>query len=295
MNVRFKKIIFLTFSLLTLSMPLSFSCDIHGKTGFMPKNDLYISKHSFVTNGMTEEKFHSIINRVFEAYDPIIKEKGGRFSIVSRWDDGEVNAYAYRSGSMWVVNMFGGLARHPVVTDDALMLVVCHETGHHLGGAPKYAGVDWCSNEGQADYFGALKCMKRVLQNDNNVDVVSRMQIDEEVVKKCELIYKSTSEVALCKRTSMAGKSLALLLASIGDNNPNISFNTPDKKITKETEDTHPASQCRLDTFFNGSLCDKSFTEDLSETDPISGTCVKRDGYVDGIRPLCWYRPGAGE
>jgi hypothetical protein len=38
--------------------------------------------------------------------------------------------------------MFGGLARHELVTDDGFMMVVCHETGHHLGGAPRYNGTE---------------------------------------------------------------------------------------------------------------------------------------------------------
>jgi hypothetical protein len=92
----------------------------------------------------------------------------------------------------------------------------------------------------------------------------------------------------------MAGKSLGQLLGSLGGDKA-ISFTTPDKKIVKSTNDNHPAAQCRLDTYFSGSLCDKSFTEDVSETSPIPGTCIKRDGYKVGPRPLCWYKPGAGE
>lgn len=272
----------------------SFACDIHGKSGFMPKNNLYIPTNSFLANDMSEEKFNSIIGRVINFYAPIIKEKGGVFSAVNRWDDGTVNAYAFQSGNRWVINMFGGLARHPLVTEDGLMLVACHETGHHLGGAPKYAEIFWSTNEGQADYFAALKCMRRVLENDDNITAISKMQIDQEVIDKCELVYKAANEVALCKRIAMAGKSVAQLVSSIGDNSK-IAFNTPDKKVTKETEDWHPDPQCRLDTFFSASLCDKSASEEVSETDPVPGTCVKKDGYTIGVRPLCWYRPGTGE
>jgi hypothetical protein len=39
-------------------------------TGFMPKNNLSISIHDKNTNGMTHEKFETIIKRVFAAYSP---------------------------------------------------------------------------------------------------------------------------------------------------------------------------------------------------------------------------------
>ncbi len=284
-------------SALSLSMSLSaaFACDIQGKTGFAPENNMKISKFDKNTNGMTQERFEAIIKRVSDVYAPIVQSKGATLDMINNWDDDTVNAYANRDGDVWHVSMFGGLARHPLTTDDGFMLVVCHETGHHLGGAPKYGGgSDWAANEGQADYFGTLKCMKRVLEKDDNISVVSKMTIDAEVTKQCSMVYKNDAEVALCQRTAMAGKSLGMLLASLG-NEGKVSFTTPDKKIVKRTNDAHPAGQCRLDTYFNGGLCDKSFSEDVSETSPIPGTCIKRDGYKVGPRPLCWYKPGAGE
>jgi hypothetical protein len=279
----------------TLSFSSTFACDIHGKTGFMPENNLKIGVHDKGTNGMTEEKFNAIIDRVAAVYAPIIQSKGATLDMIKNWDDGTVNAYAHRDGDVWHVSMFGGLARHQLTTDDGFMLVVCHETGHHLGGAPKYGGgTDWASNEGQADYFGTLKCMKRVLENDDNVGIVSKMQIDAEATKQCQAVYKNANEVALCQRIAMAGKSLGMLLGDLGGNSK-VNFNTPDKKVVRRTNDAHPAAQCRLDTYFSGGLCDKSYTEDVSEDSPIPGTCIKRDGYKVGTRPLCWYKPGAGE
>lgn len=282
---------------MSLSFSQVFACDINGKSGFMPENNLYISKDDKASNGMTKEKFEAIVNRVYLAYAPIVKKvHKAKLKMINNWDDGTVNAFANRSFGTWKVNMFGGLARHQYVTEDGFMLVVCHETGHHLGGAPKYGGTgsDWASNEGQADYFGALKCMRRVLEKDDNQAIVAKMEIDQEAVTKCESIYKSANDVALCKRVSMAGKSLAKLLGSLGGDS-NVAFNTPDKRVVAKTNDAHPAAQCRMDTYFSGSLCDKSFTEDVSSKNPIDGTCIKKDGYSEGVRPLCWYKPGDGE
>ena len=290
-----KKGILITATSFVLSMSQTFACDIHGKTGFAPKNNLNISMFDKETNGMTEEKFHAIVKRVSDLYAPIVESKGATLNMVNDWEDGTVNAYADQAGKVWSVHMFGGLARHSLVTDDGFMGVVCHETGHHLGGAPKYGGgSDWASNEGQADYFATLKCLRRVLENDDNIAIVAKMNIDAEAVAKCDLVYKSASEVALCQRVAMAGKSLASLLGSLGGNK-NVSFTTPDKKVVKRTNDNHPQAQCRLDTYFSGTLCDKAISEEVSSTDPIPGTCIKKDGYTVGTRPLCWYKPGSRE
>jgi hypothetical protein len=283
-------------TLTVLAVSQAFSCDIEGKTGFAPENNVRISQWDKATNGMTEEKFLAIVARVSDLYAPIVKEKGGKLQMNNNWSDDTVNAYAQRTGNTWTVNMFGGLARHPLVTDDGFMGVVCHELGHHLGGAPKKGGWlgAWASNEGQADYFATLKCLRRVLEKDDNIAIASQMQVDAEVVTKCETIYKSSSEIALCQRVSMAGKSLASLLGSLGGTGK-VEFTTPDKTIVKKTNDNHPAAQCRLDTYFNGALCDRPILDELDNKDATKGTCVKSDGHTEGIRPLCWYKPSSKE
>jgi hypothetical protein len=136
--------------------------------------------------------------------------------------------------------------------------------------------------------------MRRVLEKDDNISIVAKMTIDPVAKAKCESTYSSAAEVALCSRVAMAGKSLAMLLGDLGGNSK-VAFNTPDKKIVKRTNDAHPAAQCRLDTYFQGSLCDKAISDEVSDSDPIPGTCIKKDGYKAGTRPLCWYKPGSGE
>jgi hypothetical protein len=286
--------------LATLTMSLSFStftfaCDSKGTSGFLPKNNLSIPVGDKAANTMTEEKFLAIVGRVEKVYSPIVAAKGATLFMNNAWNDSTVNASAQQIGTTWQVNMYGGLARHKMTTDDGFMMVVCHELGHHLGGAPRYdQNTDWAANEGQADYFAGLKCMRRVLESDDNIAAVAKMTIDAEATKQCSLVYKSAAEIALCQRVAMAGKSLGMLLGDLGGNS-NVNFNTPDKKTVKTTNDAHPAAQCRLDTYFQSMLCDKSISEELSKDDPIPGTCIKRDGYTRGPRPLCWYKPGSNE
>ena len=284
----------------TLTFSQAFSCDSSGLTGFAPKNDRKIHVGDKAANFMTKEMFLGAIDRVSTFYSPIVKNYGGNLFMNNNWDEPEANAYAShdeKDKSKWIIDMTGGLARHPLMTVDGFMMVVCHELGHLIGGAPRYDNnKDWASNEGQADYFAGLKCMRRVLENDDNTTIVANMQIDSEVKIKCESAYKSDSEIALCQRIAMAGKSLAKVLGDItaGDNS-NVNFTTPDTAIVRLTYDLHPRAQCRLDSYFAGVLCDKSTLEDVSKSDAIVGTCIKKDGYLDGVRPLCWYRPGENE
>ncbi len=280
----------------TLTFSQAFSCDSLGLTGFAPENNLKIEVGDKASNNMTKEMFLDAVSRVSTVYEPIVAEKGGKLIMNNRWDDATVNASAQQSGKNWQVNMYGGLARHPLVTVDGFMMVVCHELGHHIGGAPRKGGFGsaWASNEGQSDYFAGLKCMRRVLEKEDNIAIVSKMTIDEEVVTKCESIYKSESEIALCQRISMAGKSLAMLLGDLGGNS-NVKFTTPDTSKVARTNDNHPAAQCRLDTYFQGTLCDKAISDDVDGKDALKGVCLKRDGYELGMRPLCWYKPTAAE
>ena len=44
-----------------------------------------------------------------------------------------------------------------------------------------------------------------------------------------------------------------------------------------------------------GILCDKSYDQDVDDKNPVTGVCIKKDGYSFGPRPLCWYKPSTAE
>lgn len=268
------------------------ACDIDGKSGFAPENDLNIPASQKSINGIDEAEFNAVIDEVKAVYEPIIKKNGDKFVINRKWSDGTVNASAQRQGKRVIVNMYGGLARHDLISRDGFAIVMCHELGHHLGGAPKIAGWmnRWASNEGQSDYFATLKCFRKVYFNDNNIEKVSKMQIDPVVEAKCDAQWSNLDDAALCKRSAMAAKSTADLLASLRSSDAP-KFDTPDNNVVVRTSDRHPAAQCRLDTYFAGSLCDKDMNEDVSAKDPVIGTCSRVDGYKIGLRSRCWFKP----
>ena len=272
------------------------SCDVHGVTGIVEENSMYIPVGSKSAGGLTEEQFNSIIDRVETIYNPIISGMGKNLNIERNWDDGTVNAYASQSGNNWKVAMFGGLARHETITADGFATVVCHELGHHIGGAPKKASwwsSSWASNEGQADYFGTSKCLRKFMESDDNAAILAKMDVPAHVTKMCNAKFQNISEVNVCQRGAMAGLSLANLFRSLRNMTEELKFTTPDASIVSKTNDNHPAPQCRLDTYFQGALCDVDAYTDVDQRDAKIGTCNRVDGYTDGARPLCWYKPKA--
>lgn len=250
----------------------------------IPKNNLYIPV-GFAQAGVTEEQWTAVLDNVQKVYEPIFSQQGATLKIIRSWDDGTVNAQAFRDGNTWNIEMFGGLARHKETTPDGFALVACHELGHHVGGLPK---IQWAANEGQSDYYGTLKCLRKVWAKDDNVAIVSKMKVDPVAAKKCSEQFKSDAEVALCARSSMAGMSLGRLLATLGRNKlPN--FDTPDKSKVKKTNNFHPIAQCRLDTYFAGSICTVEAKTDVSDNDADVGVCSRKFNQEVGARPLCWY------
>lgn len=272
-----------------LSAP-GWSC-IDGK-GFFPDNNLYIPADAKRSGGVNQQEVNRIIEKVTSIYSPIVRNFGGNLVIKNLWNDGNVNAQAFRQGRNYVVEIFGGLARHDRMTSDGLALVACHEVGHHIGGVPRYNDSQgrWASNEGQSDYFAVLKCLRKVFMDEDNENIVRGMNIDPLVRQKCEEKYSAGNDAAICMRISMAGYDTSAMFAVLS-NGPMPNFDRPDGTVVNQTYDSHPAYQCRLDTYFQGSLCDVDEDTDIGQSDPNTGTCNRQDGFDFGLRPLCWYKP----
>lgn len=274
----------------------AYACDLEGKTGIVPENTMFIPTGLKALGGISQAQFNRTIDGIAKIYTPVVKSLGGTLTMVKKWEDGTVNAYAHRdeaTGKIWHVSMFGGLARHPSITEDAFAMVVCHELGHHLGGAPRKSdalgAIRWASNEGQADYYAALKCMRKYLQKDRNYEVIKKFKVPIAISKKCNSIYPNVEESAICIRTTMAGLALADFFKNLGGGKTPLSVSTPNKIVVKKIDDNHPEAQCRLDTYFQGSICDKSLSEDVSADDVHAGTCTKKNGDNAGLRPRCWF------
>lgn len=283
---------FITIALLLSAISgMAFGCGEGEKDGFLPENNMNIPVGAKRLGGITEAEFNAVIDKFEPIYAPIAARMGGKLKIARKWSDGTVNANAMQMFGSWNVNMYGGLARHEKITADGFALVLCHEIGHHLGGAPKVAGFmkKWASNEGQADYFATLKCLRTGFLNDNNEKIVAKMNVPEHLSASCARAHADKADRALCIRGGMAGASVAGLFAAMR-NKPEAQFNTPDAAVVTKTDDAHPAHQCRLDTYFQGALCEKAHTEDVSQKEEVQGTCHGSTGHTVGLRPKCWFK-----
>jgi hypothetical protein len=277
------------------------ACTLDGNEGFLPENKLLIPESPSSVHGLSETQFQALIHRVEGVYTPIFAKIGKTYKIIPKWKSGKVNAYARRSGNISEVHLYGGFARHPKMTPDGFTLVICHETGHHLGGAPSTLigageiGLKlWMSSEGQADYFATLKCAREVWKGDDNITLMAKKAIPQIVTERCQKAFDHAEEIALCQRTALAAQEIGTTLAALMHSSEP-SLDTPDPHVVRFMKTTHPKAQCRVDTYFAGAVCSKSKDIPLSTTDVRIGTCTQESGEILGVRPLCWYRPSVRE
>lgn len=263
--------------------------------GFLPENDLKIPV-SFTNTGITQQEFTAVMDKYESVYKPIVAAEGGTLVLNRLWTDATVNANATRFWNQWYVNMYGGLARYPGMTPDGMTLVVCHETGHHLGRQP-YTGPlrwGWASNEGAADYFSALKCARKVFANDDNENIVKALGVEPEIVAQCSANFANPKDAAICARSGHAGVVLANVLSSLSKDTTAPLVTTPDKAVVSEIFDAHPEAQCRLDTYFQASICQVSATAELDVQNYHVNSCVGPK-FKMGLRPNCWFKPEAAD
>lgn len=266
-------------------------------SSILPENNLAIPI-AHKNDGLSDIQYNAVIDKVESVYRPIIEEMGNKLTINRLWDDPRVNAGTTKKGKEWILNLYGGYARHPLVTEDGYALVICHELGHHMGGAPKKVldgtNPGWPSVEGQADYFATLKCLRKIFRKDDNVAITSLMSVPQLITDKCSASFKTDWEIAICKRTSVAGMAIAAISADIRSTEVP-SVETPDQTVVESTYEAHPVPQCRLDTYFQGSVCEVSSTRSVSIEDETKGTCHEVNGHESGLRPSCWFKTSPSE
>jgi hypothetical protein len=241
----------------------------------------------------SEQDFNQTLDRIDRLYSPLMRDAGGQLVIERDWNETMVNGFARRERKNFIIRILGGLLRHKTATLDSFLLVVCHELAHHLGGAPKkreWFKSSWSSVEGQADYWAAVKCMKRYYQDLDTSDAWS-LALPDSAVKKCREVYSTRKDQEVCLKTLHGGLIKTLFYQRHFPNEPSVSFLTPDLNRVRKTSNKHPAPQCRLDTTFQGALCDRSFDIPVSDTDSRVGQCHDGNRALIGARPLCWYRP----
>lgn len=279
--------------LLTLTSLIqhSYGCGNSDGSGFLPKNSLSFpvgiktsSELQFIETINLMKKNETMFRSYAQGY-------GANLVVKIDWKNAEVNAFASRPDpKTYQITMTGGFARFPGMTYDAYTMVFCHELGHHFGGAPLKPN-SWASAEGQSDYWGSMKCLRKVFASDDNEKKLAGKTIPTEVKKNCDQIYLNNSDRYTCYRISLTAKHLTNLMNQMQNVIGQTSFSTPSTKTVETTIIGHPENQCRLDTYFSGILCDKDILDPTSEHDYRQGTCSEDAGFKLGLRPRCWFKP----
>lgn len=255
------------------------------------ENQLYYPSYLRVKNGsqITETDFSAILIRLQDLYQPTVNKLGKKLEIIGDWEDATVNAVATRDQDFWRINVAGGIARAPQMTKDGLLIIVCHELGHHLGGAPRmalYGG--WPSAEGQADYWATSKCLKKYYQKFKSDGEV--LALPEKVKGECQSQFMLTEERDVCLKSISASVKFGKFLDTLNPKKPTITFDTPDSRIVKGTNiNDYPRPQCRFDTLYAGALCTVN-PNDLNSPESVeSSNCNNPER--PGFRPRCWFKP----
>ena len=249
-----------------------------------PDNDLWVpasteySPQNEWDNGYQEEDYNKVLDTFYELYAPRIEALGGTFVIERDWIDGSVNAFSWKGGTQYGIEIPGGMSRYELINEEAFILVICHEMGHVLGGGPHRYGTSF---EGQSDYFSSLKCMREVLP------LLPRKDIP--VFEDCNEAFDNMDELQTCSHTLRGALALSSLYARV-ERIPYPKIETPDPSVVSKTDRRHPSAQCRLDTVVAGALCPADPSVDVSLEDPAQGACVRPE-FEKEARPKCWYRP----
>ena len=266
-----------------------------------PENDKSFpvshKKSALMLDGINEFQATQILENFKRLMNSEVQRQLGKKLVIDLdWENPKVNASATRDDdNNPVIIIFGGMVRHPELSVDGLYTILCHELGHHLGGAPKkFRGYSqkrsWSSAEGQSDYYAATKCLPIIFNQ-----AISSPKIDDLAdTKELSVVDSTCGNDFMCSRILLAGYSVANVFASLKDFMEEPSLANKDKNVVWETDMGHPHPQCRLDTIRSGALCSVSPGLPFDVLDPQIGACYtyKNDELEeDGARPRCWYYP----
>ena len=167
------------------------------------------------------------VSDLYKNFQSLVALEGGNL-IVELQNNDSKNASASRHENDWVLS-FGGAIVKSYLSDEAFRLLLCHELGHHLGGAPfKFAGdsqYHWVSAEGQADYFAGRYCAEKMISNLSERESAAEELANYWWKKKRKRVF------------------------------PPPSLQRKSQKVVEATLLKHPSAQCRLDTFLAAFSC----------------------------------------
>lgn len=239
--------------------------------------------------------YQVIVSDFIQKFSGEVLAWGGELKVEFDLKNSRVNAFASRDMGKWKITFLGGLIKHSKMNSEVFTAILCHELGHHIGGAPYKFPDDevrsWVSVEGQSDYYASNICLKRIFEFQDNQSFLKAIKISPFMKEACEAHTSNESEKYICLRSTYISRELGLFLATLGQGRRGRRgrtprFDTPDTSQVSSTTIQHPKAQCRLDSYFQGSICEQYYFRLPNEQN-----CPQRELKYSGSRPLCWYAP----
>ena len=246
--------------------------------------------------GFTNDELEMLRQEFLGTYGNDFAQLGGPLKVTFFKSIPSYYSLATIKNGTYEVAVMGGNLDKKYMTMDSLRLLICHEIGHFLGGAPKRIHLDpaedqlWNTVEGQADYYASLKCMRRILQKHDNKSFLNSANLSEHMVRSCKSVHSNDADQEICLRTAVAAQKLVGFFAAVKKYTQPLEFDTPDTKVVDKTRYDHPDLQCRLDTFWAGTLCPVRFDVPLDDSDVDQGVCSGDSVPISTRRPACWFR-----
>ncbi len=257
---------------------------------------LLVSSLAFLSPTQAQQNLwqNKIINEISSTFEFFFQTLDLPFRIESRWEDPSSVGGAINNGDAYLVTLHGGLLQNQKLDEDTLRITICHEMGHHFGGAPRRsAPMEWhgplgdnglmlSSSEGEADYYTTATCFRKLVRGQNHRIALSHSSIDETLNARCAEVWgKDTEDHFICLRGALGG----LKLLNLNFDFP-ISFSSPSTEVAREiVRDIYPSRQCRLDTYVAGALCKHDLPLSFSADEAAPTQCANRQGQ----RPTCWF------
>lgn len=232
---------------------------------------------------ISQKDYHEILDSIETLFAADFEKANQRLIIHRNWKNDSSKASAWKQedikGQLSEIRMPGGIARHPLITNDSFALIACHEIGHHLAGGPK---VWLYSVEGQADYYSVSVCMKKLLPAVKLAMKGLRGFAPDEVLSSCGSAHENYADTRVCIRSMLAGLELAQYFA-LEKSEPLPRLDLRENTVAAATIMVAPNPQCRLDTYVQAALC----------ANHDNWLCTD-EGSKHG-RPACWYNPNHTE
>lgn len=267
---------------------------LHNVNAALPENNLKfpIQGNKFKSNTSRPSeliRYQNIIENFEDTWKEVLNSDFGKKLIINiNLEDERVNASCSRDDdNNPILKIRGGLLRHPLMNEDVLNFILCHELGHFMGGAPKsFRGNtekrSWSSVEGQADYFAVTKCLPRIYsENIAFLDSKKSNMIKDQM--------KSICRGEVCSKIVYAGLLTSRFFASLKRGETAPSIENREKFYPSRTMQKHPSPQCRLDTVISAVKCDIDYMSLMDDLDISIGACIRKDVDMAGERAACWF------